>query len=171
VPGTDDLNTKGAQIGPLFPARYIQRKRLPYLLFRYRNLLHRDRKLGRRLSDLISILQTLDANGVGFYSHAERLDSSMAGSIFEFAGLLQGYEWSQRRERCIAGQQRSRGLLGTRMARPPIPQAKVHRIRMALEAGGKIRPIARQFFVSATTVLSVKKSLVRDAMEPEAEAA
>jgi DNA invertase Pin-like site-specific DNA recombinase len=64
-------------------------------------------RLGRSLSHLIELIQTLEGHGVGFKSLTEQIDTTTSGGklIFHIFGALAEFERNLIRERTMAGLQ------------------------------------------------------------------
>ena len=77
-------------------------------------------RLGRSVSDLVNILASLDAQGVGFRSVTEALDSTTAAGRMhcQLLAVLAEFERNLTRERTLAGLEsaRARGRVGGRPA-------------------------------------------------------
>jgi DNA invertase Pin-like site-specific DNA recombinase len=82
-------------------------------------------RLGRSLSHLIELIQTLEGRGVGFKSLTEQIDTTTSGGklIFHIFGALAEFERNLIRERTMTGlaAARARGRMGGRpRSRTPI---------------------------------------------------
>ncbi len=64
---------------------------------------------------------------------------------------LQAFQQALRREKVRAGQRRAQEA-GIHCGRPPIPDATLKHVRLALQAGHGIRPTARKFGISPARV-------------------
>lgn len=75
-------------------------------------------RLARSLKQLIQTVEILEAQGVGFRSITENIDTTNAGGklIFHIFGALAEFEWCMIKERTIAGLEsaRARGRIGGR---------------------------------------------------------
>ncbi len=89
-------------------------------------------RLGRSLQELITLVNTIHANGAGFKSLTESMDTTTSGGklIFHFFGALAEFEREVIKERTIAGLQaaRARGRLG---GRPKIQSRDPKKIALA----------------------------------------
>src|ERR1700678_3573105 len=81
-------------------------------------------QLGRSLTDLLSILQTLQDKGVHLLLHQEGLDTSTTSgkSMLKMLGVFAAFERSILRERINAGLARARKK-GKRLGRRPVKPA------------------------------------------------
>ena len=78
-------------------------------------------RLGRSLTDLLSILQGLHDKGVGLFLHQQGLDTSTTAgkAIFQMLGVFAEFERGIIRERVNAGL--ARGVkLGRRLVKPSV---------------------------------------------------
>ena len=112
-------------------------------------------RLGRSITHLISMVESLKRRGVGFVSLTESIDTSSAGGqlIFHILAALAEFEKSLIRERTIAGiaAARARGKLPGR--RPVLTEGQCREISAVLNAGASIREVAREYNVHPRTVL------------------
>src|SRR5258707_1765139 len=86
-------------------------------------------RLGRSLTDLLSILQGLHDKGVGLFLHQQGLDTSTTAgkAMFQMLGVFAEFERGIIRERVNAGLARARAKgtkLGRRRVRPSV-EAKI----------------------------------------------
>ncbi|CUX22385.1 DNA-invertase from lambdoid prophage e14 [Agrobacterium sp. NCPPB 925] len=111
-------------------------------------------RLGRSLSHLISMVETLKRRGICFISLTESIDTSSAGGqlIFHILAALAEFEKSLIRERTIAGiaAAKARGKLPGR--RPALTETQCMEIRLSLDAGASLRDIAKMYNVHPRTV-------------------
>jgi DNA invertase Pin-like site-specific DNA recombinase len=120
-------------------------------------------RLGRSLTDLLTVLGELHANGVGLYLHQQGLDTTTPSgrAMFQMMGVFAEFERAMIRERVLAGLARAREE-GIKLGRRPIEQAnakKAAAIRSALAAKTGIRRIARDLGVGVGTVLRIRDGL------------
>jgi DNA invertase Pin-like site-specific DNA recombinase len=117
-------------------------------------------RLGRSLSDLLTLLGEFNAKGVGLYLHQQGLDTATpAGRIlFQVAGVFAEFERAILIDRVKAGLARARAA-GKRLGRPRLPEEVIDRIRRELEAGGGIHSTAKRLGVGAGTVQRVRGEL------------
>jgi DNA invertase Pin-like site-specific DNA recombinase len=87
-------------------------------------------RLGRSLTDLLSILQCLRDKGVDLFLHQQGLDTSTAAgkAMFQMLGVFAEFERGIIRERVNAGLARARAN-GTKLGRRPVKPAVEARIR------------------------------------------
>jgi DNA invertase Pin-like site-specific DNA recombinase len=120
-------------------------------------------RLGRSLTDLLTVLGELHANGVGLYLHQQGLDTTTPSgrAMFQMMGVFAEFERAMIRERVMAGLARAREE-GTKLGRRPIEEAdakKAAAIHKALAAKTGIRRIARDLGVGVGTVLRIRDGL------------
>ena len=92
-------------------------------------------RLGRSLAHLIQVVQQLQADGIGFRSLQENMDTTTSGGqlIFHIFGALAEFERSMIRERTNAGlaAARARGRVGGRRPRLSMDQVRMAQRLMA----------------------------------------
>lgn len=92
-------------------------------------------RLGRSITHLITTVSELEAQGIGFMSVTEGIDTTTNGGklVFHIFGALAEFERNLIRERTLAGLQsaRARGRLGGR--KPKLTPRKVTQARKLLE--------------------------------------
>ncbi|CAN7571568.1 recombinase family protein [Agrobacterium tumefaciens] len=112
-------------------------------------------RLGRSISHLISMVESLKRRGIGFVSLTESIDTSSAGGqlIFHILAALAEFEKSLIRERTIAGiaAAKARGKLPGR--RPALTEVQCMEIRSVLNAGASVKEVAQKYNVHPRTVL------------------
>jgi DNA invertase Pin-like site-specific DNA recombinase len=118
-------------------------------------------RLGRSLTDLLSILQGLREKGVDLFLHQQGLDTSTTAgrAMFQMLGVFAEFERGIIRERVNAGLARARER-GTRLGRPTVPPA-VEKRALKLYAGGKgvgILKIARTLGIGTSAVQRIVKA-------------
>src|SRR5215207_8343770 len=93
-------------------------------------------RLGRSLTDLLSILQALHDKGVGLFLHQQGLDrtTSAGKAMFQMLGVFAEFERGIIRERINAGLARARAK-GTKLGRRAVKLSVEARIR-DLRVGG-----------------------------------
>jgi DNA invertase Pin-like site-specific DNA recombinase len=118
-------------------------------------------RIGRSLSDLVGFLGELQARNVDIYLHQQGLDTSTPSGrmLFQILGVFAQFEREMIRERVVAGLDRAKAS-GKRLGRPGLDPTKVRKIEAALRAGQGIRPTARTFMVSTTTVMKIRDAMV-----------
>ena len=128
-------------------------------------------RLGRSLPDLIGLLGELQARGVDLYLHQQALDTSTPSGrmLFGMLGVFAEFERSMMRDRVRAGLDRARAA-NRRLGRPPMPEARVERIRRALAEGRGVCETARMLKVSAAKVVEVRRAMAAASAEPPAAA-
>lgn len=112
-------------------------------------------RLGRSLTHLISMVESLKRRGICFISLTESIDTSSAGGqlIFHILAALAEFEKSLIRERTLAGiaAAKARGkLLGRR---PSLTDMQCKEIRAVLDSGMSLREVARNYNVHPRTIL------------------
>ena len=112
-------------------------------------------RLGRSLSHLLTIINSLRERKVGFRSLTEGMDTTTASGepLFHVFGALAQYERALNRERVIAGlaAAKRRGRAGGRP--PAIIGEKLEAVIAALEAGMSKAAVCRNFGVKRTTLI------------------
>ncbi len=120
-------------------------------------------RLGRSLSDLIGLLNELQARDVDLYLHQQALDTSTPSgrALFGMLGVFSEFERAMIRDRVMAGLDRARAA-GKRLGRPRTTLFQIGRIRAALDEGRGVRETARLLKVSAAKVSQVRRMSVRE---------
>jgi len=112
-------------------------------------------RLGRSLSHLLSIINTLKEKQVAFRSLTEGMDTTTSSGelLFHIFGALAQYERALIKERILAGltAARKRGRIGGRP--PAITGEKLEAIIDALNSGMSKAAICRNFGVKRTTLI------------------
>jgi DNA invertase Pin-like site-specific DNA recombinase len=112
-------------------------------------------RLGRSLSHLLSIVNSLKDKQVGFRSLTEGMDTTTASGelLFHVFGALAQYERSLIRERVVAGLEaaKRRGRVGGRPR--SIVGEKLDAIIAALDGGMSKAAVCRNFGVKRTTLI------------------
>jgi DNA invertase Pin-like site-specific DNA recombinase len=112
-------------------------------------------RLGRSLTHLLSIVNTLKEKQVEFRSITEGMDTTTASGelLFHVFGALAQYERALTRERVMAGLEaaRRRGRIGGRP--PAITDEKLDAIIKALNNGMSKAAVCRNFGVKRTTLI------------------
>ncbi len=113
-------------------------------------------RLGRSLSHLIELIQTLEGRGVGFKSLTEQIDTTTSGGklIFHIFGALAEFERNLIRERTMAGLQaaRARGRKGGRPRKPNTDAKIVMAKRLHADPTNSIADICKTLGVSRATL-------------------
>ncbi len=120
---------------------------------------------GRTIKDLLAILGRLRDHGVDLLLVAEGIDTA-EGSAFILLDLVASYRRAKLSQAIRAGQHKALAA-GKKIGRPEVPASLRRRIRSALSDGAGIRPTARRFGVSPSTVQNLRAAMV----SPDAEAA
>lgn len=112
-------------------------------------------RLGRSLTHLLEIINTLKLKGVAFKSITEGMDTTtpMGEMLFHVFGALAQYELDLTRERVRAGLEaaRNRGKIGGRPT--AIGKEKINAIISALDNGMTKASICRNFGVKRSTLI------------------
>lgn len=112
-------------------------------------------RLGRSLSHLLSIVNSLKEKQVAFRSLTEGMDTTTASGelLFHVFGALAQYERALIRERVVAGLEaaKRRGRVGGRP--PSIVGEKLDTIIAALDGGMSKAAVCRNFGVKRTTLI------------------
>jgi len=118
-------------------------------------------RLGRSLTHLIDIVNTLKANQVAFRSLTEGMDTTTASGelFFHVFGALAQYERALIKERVTAGlaAARHRGRIGGRP--PSIPPEKLDAIVDSLSGGMSKAAVCRTFGVKRTTLIETLRRI------------
>jgi len=113
-------------------------------------------RLGRSLSHLIELIQTLEGRGVGFKSLTEQIDTTTSGGklIFHIFGALAEFERNLIRERNMAGLQaaRARGRKGGRPRKPNTDTKIVMAKRLHADPNNSIAEVCKTLGVSRATL-------------------
>jgi DNA invertase Pin-like site-specific DNA recombinase len=119
---------------------------------------------GKSATDLLKILATLCDHGVSLISARENIDTGHGASAV--LDLIAAYHAAKRSEAIRRGIENARSN-GKALGRPKVPTRIRRKIQNALQDGAKIRSLARQFKISAGTVLNIG----REPVIPEPQAA
>ena len=117
-------------------------------------------RLGRSLTDLLSILQGLHEKGVGLFLHQQGLDTSTTAgkAMFQMLGVFAEFERGIIRERVNAGLARAKAngtKLGRRRVKPSV-EAQIVELR---SAGHGILKIGRKLGIGTSVVQRVFKEV------------
>jgi DNA invertase Pin-like site-specific DNA recombinase len=117
-------------------------------------------RLGRSLTDLLSILQGLHEKGVGLFLHQQGLDTTTTAgkAMFQMLGVFGEFERGIIRERVNAGLARARAngtTLGRRRVKPSV-EARIKELRAK---GYGILKIGRALGVGTSVVQRVVSAL------------
>src|SRR5712671_1172533 len=113
-------------------------------------------RLGRSLTDLLTILQALHDKGVDLFLHQQGLDTSTTAgrAMFQMLGVFAEFERGIIRERVNAGLARAKEK-GTILGRPPVEPTIEARIRELKAEGMGILKIGRIVGVGISVVQRV----------------
>ena len=116
-------------------------------------------RLGRSLSDLISILAELDAAGVSLYLHQQAIDTTTPSgkAMFQMIGVFAEFERAMIQERVNAGLKRAKKNGVKFGPKRTVSVNQVRAVKFALDMGESIRSIAKANNLGATTVVRIKK--------------
>ena len=113
-------------------------------------------RLGRSLTDLLSILQNLHEKGVGLFLHQQGLDTSTTAgkAMFQMLGVFAEFERGIIQERVKAGLARARQN-GTKLGRRKVKPSVEARIRELRAKGDGILKIGRTLGIGTSVVQRV----------------
>jgi DNA invertase Pin-like site-specific DNA recombinase len=113
-------------------------------------------RLGRSLTDLLSILQGLHDKGVGLFLHQQGLDTTTTAgkAMFQMLGVFAEFERGIIRERVNAGLARARAN-GTKLGRRPVKPSVEARIRELRAQGDGVHKIRKKLGIGASVVQRV----------------
>jgi DNA invertase Pin-like site-specific DNA recombinase len=113
-------------------------------------------RLGRSLTDLLSILQGLHDKGVDLFLHQQGLDTSTTAgrAMYQMLGVFAEFERGIIRERVNAGLANARAS-GTKLGRRPVKPAVEARIRQLRAQGHGILKIGRMLDIGTSVVQRV----------------
>jgi len=114
---------------------------------------------GKSVKDLLAILGQLRDHGVDLLLVAEGIDTNSA-SAFKLLDLIAGYRRAKLSQAIRAGQARAVAE-GKKIGRPAVPASVRARIQGALANGDGIRPTARRFGVSPSSVLNIRAAMAQ----------
>src|SRR5204863_7098454 len=102
-------------------------------------------RLGRSLTDLLGILQSLHDKGVDLFLHQQGLDTSTTAgkAMFQMLGVFAEFERGIIRERVNAGLARARAK-GTKLGRRPVKPSVEARIRELRASGDGMLKIGKK---------------------------
>ena len=114
-------------------------------------------RLGRSLTDLLTFLTDLHANGVDLFLHQQGLDTSTPSgrAMFQMLGVFAEFERAMIRERVMSGLARARAE-GKQLGRRTVEQSQAKKVKAALALRSKglgIRRIAREVGLGVGTVV------------------
>lgn len=113
-------------------------------------------RLGRSLTDLLGILQSLHEKGVGLFLHQQGLDTSTTAgkAMFQMLGVFAEFERGIIRERVNAGLARAKAR-GTKLGRRRVKPSVETRILELRDHGLGILRIGRELGIGTSTVQRV----------------
>ncbi len=116
-------------------------------------------RLGRSLSDLLSILAELDAAGVSLYLHQQALDTTTPSgkAMFQMIGVFAEFERSMIQERVNAGIARAKANGVKFGPKRTVSDKQIRDVKFALEMGETIRGAAKAAGTSSATVGRIKR--------------
>jgi DNA invertase Pin-like site-specific DNA recombinase len=132
-------------------------------------------RLGRSMSHLIEVLETIKSTGVGLYIHTQALDTTTPGgrAMFQMLGVFAEFEREMIRERVASGMDRVRdeierngsyatkaGTTIKRLGRPNADPAKVRKAQAELAKGFGIIKVAKLVGLGTGTVQRIKAEMV-----------
>ena len=116
-------------------------------------------RLGRSLSDLITIIKELESREIGFRSLTEAIDTTTTGGrlVFHIFGALAEFERELIRERTAAGlaSAREKGRVGGRPQK--MAPHQIRRAKMLIDAGERAQDVAQDLSVSLATLYRALK--------------
>jgi DNA invertase Pin-like site-specific DNA recombinase len=115
-------------------------------------------RLGRSLTDLLSILQNLNEKGVGLFLHQQGLDTTTTAgkAMFQMLGVFAEFERGIIRERVNAGLARARAN-GTKLGRRRVAPAIEAQILKLRGRGDGMLKIGRELGIGTSVVQRVLK--------------
>jgi DNA invertase Pin-like site-specific DNA recombinase len=132
-------------------------------------------RLGRSMSHLIEVLETIKGTGVGLYIHTQALDTTTpAGrAMFQMLDVFAEFEREMIRERVNNGLDRVRGEIKRkgryetknghtikRLGRPGAEPHKIEQARALLAAGTGMRKIGKIVGLGTSTVQKLKNEML-----------
>jgi DNA invertase Pin-like site-specific DNA recombinase len=114
-------------------------------------------RLGRSITDLVTLMAELEVKGVDFYSHMQAIDSRTPSGRLSFAifSAIAEFEKSIIRERVIAGLERAKAE-GKRLGRPSnVNENTKVAVRLMREKGAPIHRIARELKIGVGTTQKI----------------
>jgi DNA invertase Pin-like site-specific DNA recombinase len=118
-------------------------------------------RLGRSISDLVSLMAELEVKGVDFYSHIQAIDSrTPAGKLsFSIFAAIAEFERSIIKERINAGLARAKAN-GKRLGRPTNVNDNTRiAVRLMREKGASIHHIAKELKIGVGTTQKILKEV------------
>jgi DNA invertase Pin-like site-specific DNA recombinase len=109
---------------------------------------------GRTVHDLLKLLATFRDRGVNLVFNDLRIDTSSAG--FDMLALIRSFRAAKLSQAIRDSQMRARAA-GKRIGRPVIPAGVLSRVIAWLAEGAGVRPTARRFGVSPSSVINIRR--------------
>jgi len=111
-------------------------------------------QLGRSLSHLIALVQSLGDRGIAFQSVSENIDTSTTGGnlVFHVMGALAQFERSLLARKTKAGMAAARSRGSSLGRNPSLTPSKVEHARMLIENGKSVSDTARTLNVGRSTL-------------------
>lgn len=115
-------------------------------------------RLGRSLSQLVTVLNELHQLDIAFFAYKQAIDTStpMGQSMWGLLGVFAQLENDLRRERQASGIVKARAN-GVRFGRPSLPKSKCHEVIRLRDAGLSITKIAAATSTSNGSVHRILK--------------
>ena len=117
-------------------------------------------RVGRSLVELVGFLETCRMAVVALWIAEPTIDTAVSNgmSLLDLGEMMALHLRQGRRDRILRGQAAARSL-AIRFGRPPIPTAKVDRVRREFAAGRGVREAARLAGVSAASASRIKVAM------------
>ena len=117
-------------------------------------------RLGRSLTDLLHIIQHLEACGVDLYLDQQSIDTTtpMGRLVFQVTGAFAEFERTMIRQRIKAGLKRAVAQ-GVKLGRPKIDSATERKVRKRLAKGVGILKVAKSLGIGTGTVQRIANEL------------
>jgi DNA invertase Pin-like site-specific DNA recombinase len=117
-------------------------------------------RVGRSLSELVTLLETCRTAGAELYLHDHGIDTGTSNGLelFDLSKMLAHHLRQSRRGRILRGQAAARGA-NVKFGRPPIAMTKVEKVRRELANGRGVREAARVAGISAASASRIKNSM------------
>ena len=114
-------------------------------------------RLGRSLSDLLAIIQDLEATGCDLYLDQQHVDSTTPSGrlLFHITGAFAEFERAIIRERINAGLARAKAK-GVKLGRPKVAPEVERKARRELAKGVGVLKTATQLGIGTGTVQRIK---------------
>src|ERR1700750_3486233 len=115
-------------------------------------------RLGRSLTDLLHIIQHLEACGVDLYLDQQSIDTTtpMGKLVFQVTGAFAEFERSMIRQRVKAGLKRAVAQ-GTKLGRPKVDETLERKVRKQLAEGMGILQVAKAHGLGTGTVQRISR--------------